>query len=224
MPSNASFQSKAAMNRGLTCRVAGCYIPRKAISPFCSTHAKANERYGSPLGRAIRPKEYRVERQLVENFLAKHCEHEGVQNVIQWLRKWLDEANRGEEVPGRREIQRLASTGVTPLLILTEAAAVYLYSHWSPARSALHKLPDDERLTFAMGIRVLALAPRNRRYGKLRGKPRMVCEPLGKVDRRAVGQRIRMNAIGLLSNIARAIEADEDAKKQFINAQYKPFQ
>src|SRR5690348_17721575 len=40
---------------------------------------------------------------------------------------------------------------------------------------------------------VLNLAPRTKRAGRLRGQPRLYCKAIGKVARREVGRRIRLN-------------------------------
>jgi hypothetical protein len=81
MSSRRSFHAKANENRGRACRAEGCNIGRKAVSPYCRAHARAVERYGHPLGRAIRPKEYAVERELVEKFVARQLDHEGLLEV-----------------------------------------------------------------------------------------------------------------------------------------------
>ena len=215
----SSFRAKAAHNRGLPCRVQSCLVGRASISPYCDRHAKAVERYGHPLGRAVHPKrDYGVERELVSAFLAKHSSHPGVASAHHWLRRWLDEANLGQEVPGRSELQRLHAHMVSPLAILTEAASLFLLSHWRP-----RVLPDDERLTFAIGVRVLSLAPRTKRAGRLRGKPRLYCKAIGKVDRREVGRRIRLNLAALLANIAAAITQEEGAQRAMEASLRQPF-
>jgi hypothetical protein len=156
---------------------------------------------------------------LVERFLVKHAKHEGVRSALAWLQTWLDAATLGEDVAGGREMQRLAAHGVPPLSILTESAALFLLSRWNPRR-----LPDDDRLTFAIGIRVLTLAPREKRFGSLKGKPRYFCRSIGKASRRDVGRRIRLNLAPLLVNIAEAIGAERDQHQQFLAAISSPFQ
>jgi hypothetical protein len=140
-------------------------------------------------------------------------------SALKWLQAWLDAATFGEDVAGAREMQSLAAHGVAPLSILTEAAALFLLSRWDP-----RKLPDDDRLTFAIGIRVLTLIPRERRFGTLKGKPRYRSKSIGKVARREVGRRIRLNLVPLLVNISEAIGAERDQQQQFAVSLSKPFQ
>jgi hypothetical protein len=209
----------AAANVRRPCRLSGCSLGRVAFSPFCRSHAARVERYGHPEGRPIDPKEYAFERQSVEKLLATHSEHEGVKSAVQWFQRWLDAAQRGEDVPGGRDFARLGAHGVSPLSILVEASALFLYSRWNP-----RKLPDDTRLDFAAGLRVLSLVPREKRFGFLNGKPRHYCRSIGKVARREVGRRIRLNLAPLLVNIAEAVTAEQEQAKQFALSLRTPFQ
>jgi hypothetical protein len=115
-------------------------------------------------------------------------------------------------------MQRLAAAGVKPLSILTESCALFLLSRWDP-----RKLPDDARLDFALGIRVLTLIPREKRYGSLKGKPRYFSRSIGKVARREVGRRVRLNLAALLCNVAEAIDADREQQQKDLAALSKPF-
>jgi hypothetical protein len=218
MPSSSSFHSKANANRGRACRVEGCFIGRKAVSPWCNAHSKSADRYGHPLGRAVRPKEYTIERTLVEQFIAAHADHAGIQSALKWLRKWLDAANMSEDVPGRAEMQRLHAHAVEPHSILVQAAALFLLARWSP-----RKLVDDVRLDYSIGIAVIRLAPLTKRYGTLKGQPRVYSKAPGRVARREVGRRIRLNLAPLLMNISEAISEAENAKKQFDRDLRLPF-
>ncbi len=61
---------------------------------------------------------------------------------------------------------RLQKGGVIARAILIEAAALWLYSKRRDSR-----VPDDERLTYAIGTAVLHLAPRNSRTAWVTGRP-----------------------------------------------------
>jgi hypothetical protein len=61
----------------------------------------------------------------------------------------------GKKWPAAKEMQRLYGNSVTALAILTEAMAVWLHSARNPSI-----LPDDLRLTYAMSLAILALAPK----------------------------------------------------------------
>jgi hypothetical protein len=208
----------AAANIRRPCRLSGCTAGRVGFSPYCRAHAARVERYGHPEGRPIDPKEYAVERKLVEKLITAHADHEGVKSALQWLRKWFDAAQRGEDVPGGRDVARLAGHGMSPLSALVESSALFLYSWWSP-----RNLPDDERLDFAIGIRVLTLVRREKRFGSLKGKPRYFCRRIGKVARRETGRRIRVNLGPLLVNIAETIDAERERAGKFALSLRAPF-
>jgi hypothetical protein len=219
-----SLQAKIASNSSRPCRHGGCSGRRKALSPYCRLHAVRVERYGHPDGKPINPKEYAVERARVADFLERHASHEGLINALKWLQKWLDAARRAdaatlgsENVPGARELRQVAEHGVTPLQLLTEAAALFMYSQHQRG------LPDDDRLTWAIGVRVLTMAPRERRYGMLHGKPRYWSRSVGKVARREVGRRIRTTLAPLLVNIVQGIEAERSEKQREALSLHKPF-
>ena len=214
-----TIRTKIARNRSRPCRHTGCREFRTALSPFCDRHARAVERHGHPEGRAINPKEYAVERQQVAAFLAKHAAHEGLQSSLKWLQRWMDSATLGtERFPAASELRQAAEHGVTPLQILTESAALFLYSRNRPAA-----LPDDVRLDWAVGIRVLTLAPRQRRFGRLHGKPRHYSKDIGKVARRSVGQRIRLTLAPLFTNIVRGIDEEQAEQQREVLSLHQPF-
>jgi hypothetical protein len=212
------FKINESRNRGLPCRATACVLPRKSVSPFCSRHAKSYERWGHPLGRSVRPKEFAVERKIVAEFLERHAQHPGVVSALALLKRWLDSAALGESAPALSEWQRLQTHQVAPLEILTTAAALFLLSQWR------HRiLPDDDRLTFAMGYHVLKLAPCSRRYAVSRGKPRMVSVTPGKRARRDVGLRLRRVLAPLLANIAEALSVEWREKQQLDTDLRTPF-
>jgi hypothetical protein len=208
----------AAINSRRSCRVAGCSRTRYGISPYCRRHHRGNTNHGHPEGRRIEAKHYTYEKKLVDAFLEKHAAHEGLQSALRWLDRWLHQASVGEAVPGQREIARLAEHRVTPKAILSEACAVFLFSRW-----AARRLPDDDRLTFALGTAVLSLMPREKRYGYSQGKPFYRCVPLRKVARREIGCRIRNVLLPLLLNVALGIEAEREEQKKDALALHVPF-
>lgn len=214
----STFYTKLLQRRGTRCRHTDCTSALDSISPYCTAHRKRVERYGHPDGRAIRAKEYAVERQLVASFLQRHADHEAIKAGLQWLRQWMDDANMSEDVPGQGALQRLYLHGVEPLQILTVAAALFLFSRLQPRH-----LPDDDRLTFQIGYQVLCLAPRAQRYSVCRGKPRMVSEQIGKVDRRTVGRRIRLSLAPLFVNLVEAVLAEEQKRNDLSISIRKPF-
>jgi hypothetical protein len=125
---------------------------------------------------------------------------------------------RTEDVPAARELQQAAQYGITPLQMLTEAAALFPYSENRPQR-----LPDDDRLTWAIGARVLTMGPRERRFGRLHGKPRYYSRGIGKVARREAGKRIRMTLAPLLVNVVQGIHGEREAQQREALSLHKPF-
>src|SRR4051812_14455059 len=95
------FKAKLARSRGTPCRAEGCNVGRDSISPYCGRHRIAFERYGDPHGfRLRRKRDYWHELELVQAFLVKHREHEGVKAALSWLDKWLREDANAERLRG----------------------------------------------------------------------------------------------------------------------------
>lgn len=200
----------------MTCRE--CAKRRAALSPFCSGHLRAVERWGHPRGRSLRPREYAGERQQAERFLTKHAEHPAIEAALDFLRRWLDAARRGEAVPGQREAARLAGHGVEPRAVLAEALALYLYSLARPAA-----LPDDARLSFQIGAKALGLAPCEKRFSLAGGAGRYRSRPAPKTARRAAGEYLRASLMPLMVNVEAALEAENAARQEYARAIRQPF-
>jgi hypothetical protein len=117
-------------------------------------------------------------------------------------------------------MKRLADAGITPKQVLTEAASLYLLARWSP-----RVLPDDERLTYQIGLRVLRLAHDEKRYSGIGedGKARYHYRPPGKTLRREVGQRIRLNLAPLFVGISEEIDRQREREQAFRMSLSKPF-
>lgn len=213
-----SFKENAERNRRLPCRVPGCATGRAALSPLCALHAQRACRYGSPHGRSIRSKEYLGERKQAEAFIEKHSKHPAIVAAEQFLADWLQAAAQGDRVPGAADFARLAAHGVMPRRILVEVIAVYLLSRSRPST-----LPDDARLTFAIGNRVLLLAPLERRFGTLKGHGRYYSRGITKTARRAVGDRLRTTLAALLGNVEAALIAEHVRSQEFVARVRQPF-
>ena len=108
------------------------------------------------------------------------------------------------------DMNRLARHGVTGFDVLTEATALMLLARWNPKR-----LPDDIRLTYAIGTRVLRLAPMEKRFGGLRGgKPRTYSARLRKTSRRHVGKYIREGLQPFFVNALDAIDKQQEERQR----------
>lgn len=213
-----SLQARAARNRVMPCRVPECSNHRAALSPYCSGHLRRVERWGDPRGRSIPRREYAGEREHAERFIEEHAEHPAIVAALAFLRRWMDEAKRGQRVPGQREAARLAEHGVEPRAILAEAVGLYLYAQARP-----HALPDDARLTFQLGAKVLALAPGEKRFSLAGGAGRYRSRPTPKTARRAAGEYLRAYLGPLMGNVHAALEAEHARRQEYARAIRQPF-
>ena len=212
MNTKLALQRRVCINQRLRCRATSCESQRFAVSPFCKMHSRRVERHGHPEGRAVHPqRDYGLEHQLVARFIKEQRQHPAIVCALAWLQGWLDHSTQDDtKAPARQHMQRLAGHGVTATDILTEAAALVLLARWKP-----QALSDDVRLDFAIGSRVLALAPLDKRHGGMRGgRPRIYSAAIGKVARRTVGNRIRSRLAALFTNMVIALEAQELADRQ----------
>jgi hypothetical protein len=133
-----------------------------------------------------------MERHEVEAFVDKYLHHPGILLGLEWLRGCLDDAANGVALPHGLQWARLQKGGVTARAILVEAAALWLYSNRRDSR-----LPDDERLTYAIGTAVLHLAPRNSRTAWVNGRPSKRYARVSGKMRRDFGQWLR-DELGIL--------------------------
>lgn len=192
------------------CLDPACHRLRHRLSGYCQFHTTRKHLYGHPKGRHIHPAEYRKELEEVRSFVALQVQrqHPAMVAALRLLEDWLDRAWQGEGLDGYRDLQRLKEHEVTPLDILEASAAVWLYSH----RSGPAALPDDERLTYALSLAVLALAPRERSASnapKGYWKKRYPASA-----RRAIGRWLRTNLAPLYTNLCAALSHQQQAAER----------
>lgn len=206
-----TIKRRIADNRA-PCACSGCFDARYGVSRYCKPHLRANRTHGHPRGVRISRSDYEAEYREVQRLLRDHAStHTGTQNALALVDKWMQRAARGDsDVIGQRELARLARHGVTAERVLAEAAAIFTYS-----RRNTHRLPDDQRLDFALANNLLRLAPREERSRyTFRGYVcrRYVSAP--KDERQKIGQAIR-ETLGLyLLNVSTAL--DERARARAI--------
>lgn len=205
MPHSGPIEIEIARNEKKPCNDPACHRHRERVGGFCKMHARARHLYGHPRGRRVAPREYAPERDEVAAFITEHAEHPAIKAALKWLDEWLVGAWSGNRaLPSQKELQRLYGHSVTAAAILTEVAAVWLYSSRSPTG-----LPDDQRLTYALSLSVLALAPRNATPSP--SKPGQSNLRRYSADaRRDIGQHLRTNLAPLFANLAAAIKHRED--------------
>jgi hypothetical protein len=193
------------------CSVPGCTETRHRVAANCYDHEMKRMLYGHPEGRPLHPREYSVERQDVSRLIRSNADHPGIQYALQRIARLLS----GREPVGRsslaRHLTRLYDAAVKPEAVLTEAAALWLWSSRNPAL-----LPDDIRLEFAIGAAVLRLAPLERTVSWRSGRSYSVSAKTG--DRRDLGHLIRNQLGPLLHNLTLTIHREEEQRRSMAQA------
>ena len=202
MSSSYGITHRRRANSALHCSAPGCYSYRRGLSGYCARHERRRNIYGSPNGQKIGRREYAMERHEVEAFIEKHLQHEGIQLALEWLQGCLDDAANGVGLPHGLQWARLHRGQVSGKQILVEAGALWLYSLRRDSR-----LPDDERLTYAIGTAVLHLAPRASRTAWVKGVPAKRYARISGRMRRDFGHWLREELGILFLRISNAIQA-----------------
>jgi hypothetical protein len=217
-PKGGPIGPKKVRNQALPCSVPGCSLQRKAVAKYCAPHEQRRYRYGSPLGRQIKPREYERERSETAAVIERNAhDHPGLVYALERLAGLL-EGREGARLGNRkdslqRHLARLKGHAVTPEQVLTEASALWLYGHHRNPTV----LPQAPQLEAALGQAVLRLAPFN---------PKTAWSTSGKTyhvtalpaDRKALGRWLRTTLGPLLVNIATAIEAEEANRRSMTDA------
>jgi hypothetical protein len=136
----------------------GCTQIAHGMSRFCAKHLKAITVHGHTEGRAIRAHELKPYRALAANLLRTYGERKDVQAALQWLQMMLDVSP--EDEPGV-ELARLKAEGVTCKEVFRAALSIYAFHRDRP-----RSLPDDARLTFALGRAIVRLRKRRRVFAR----------------------------------------------------------
>ena len=201
-----TLASRIASNTGLPCMGPRCPRTRYGASRYCRKCRHANTTHGSPNGRKIAKTEYRGDRNAVEQLLAKHGDHEGVRIAERWIAEWIKKAAEARpQTPAQAALIRLFRQAVEPRSILVEAAAV-----WSFATRNPHSLPDDMRLTMALGTAIAHVVPTQFLY-EHKGCYRY--KRVAPTAKRDIGVSIRQTLGLLLVRIAEGV-ADKERRTQ----------
>jgi hypothetical protein len=201
MSSHHTIREASAYNSRQRCSASGCCRPRRRIGRYCSRHAQADNMHGHPQGHRLLPRDYAQERTEVAAFLTRNTQHPGILVAQQWLSDWLTaSASRESGAVAQTHMFRLAFDGITPLRLLEEVAAVWLFSTRHP-----EQLEQDERLTYALGAAVLYLCPRGRRQGFSKGQIKDLPIRFPGTVRQEVGEHVRSSIGILLFHISDAI-------------------
>ncbi|MDB5808903.1 MAG: hypothetical protein JWN94_1025 [Betaproteobacteria bacterium] len=207
------------MNQYKMCNAKGCMLSRHRVSGYCRVHERGRRLYGHALGYHFKSKEFNEERQLVTEFIGSNIEHKGIASALAFLRQWLERSTSGDKLlPAYEDFHRLNSKCIKPIDILIEAATVWLYSERHRER-----LPDDLRLTYAISLAVLHLAPRDYRSTWSQGRETVSPQRLSAAARLAVGEHIRTNLGLLISNIVRTMQKQQSEQHEFRQSLSAPF-
>ncbi len=205
------------MNQRQACNVADCAKRRHGLSYYCRAHASAAAHHGHPLARKVKKKDYADARSHVVRFLRIHADHPAVIAAYRWAELWLREAAAGQNVPAQENMARLAAGGVTGAEIVEDVLALWLHSRQRPAA-----LPDDARLTKALGTNILLLTPRDT-TGELTLRGQKKYRRLGATVRAEVGEHIRRTLGGFVLNAFTAIDRQMKTKQDHMQALRLPF-
>lgn len=199
----------AAANEKLPCNAPDCDQRRGGSSKFCYTHRSRVQEHGHPEARAIKATEWATERDEVATFVQRHADAPQIVAAGQWVADVFYMTN--PETPGERVREKLRRFAVDPLDVLRTGAGLWTFATRFP-----RTLPDDARLTVALGLAVCRLLPPEamRTYPLDAERYRRRHAPIGPVARREVGATLRDGLAPLFANIARAINDEAERERR----------
>jgi hypothetical protein len=223
---NKSITADISNNEAKQCKASHCYQPRYRVGGFCRSHTTKRHHYGGPNGRAIRLKEYEVERIETEKFIDEHIDHPAIAAATKWLGSWLEASHRGDtSLPAHRDMARLHRCGVTALSILKACASLWIYAQHRPALFA-----EDLQITYAMSRAVINLTPRETRpvakvhaSGGILAHHRYRTARVGAGTLQDIGGRLRRSLVALFININEGLNHQEQQQRKGADALRVPF-
>lgn len=201
------YKARAAVaaNEQRRCRIDGCDSRRQGLSTYCRKHGLRLRRNGHPLATRVKLSDYKGELETARQFVRQHIDHAAMRAAIAWADRWIARAGAGDSVPASDHIRRLHLKGVAGRKLIEHCLAVWLLSHWRPAR-----LPDDVRLTYALGTVVIYLAPRVCRHTP---KGKRYYGNIGATPRRRAGEYIRHTLGIVFAHAVEALEAEQSVAR-----------
>lgn len=158
-----SISEGIARNAKHRCRTPGCHVPRYRLDAWCLKHGRRAKAYGHPLAIPLQTRQWKPQRKEVEAILKANPMHPGLVQAMSLLQQWMQRAALNPQAyKGAEQVYRLVSHGVTPLDVIREAAALYLWSRDNPGQAS-SAWPDDTAADFALARAVFRLAPTPRR-------------------------------------------------------------
>lgn len=182
----------------------------KGRSVYCKKHKSALFKYGHPEGRSIRFVEYEREFEEVSLLFRRNKDHKALKAACDWIEEFVLDAEKGVHPFGNSDISRVREKGSDFIGILTELAALWVFSQRYPKA-----LEDDIRLTVALGIVFFKYSKREYwAVKKANRKPQVRHSSVSKYAKTYVGKRIRQDLAGFLFNIYSALERVKELREQ----------
>ena len=162
MPASAlNAKLRSITTKKKPCDVPQCPNRRVYVGRYCAFHQLRNRAYGNPFGRSISKEEVAPYLKIVRRTLKQLQANASVVAAMDTLRPLLDPgAEPTMPKPLRlnarwllhRELRRIEDEGAKVEEALAATAAVWMFALRNP-----RELPDDIRLTYALGRAVLKL-------------------------------------------------------------------
>jgi hypothetical protein len=201
-----SLRSRISENEARRCSVPRCTEPRVNVSPFCDRHRSRARRWGHPEGRRIPFDLLRHRRRRVARFLARHAEEPVIREAVADLDALIagrsglklrsgPRKNAPTPLAIERHLARLRHgdddhRGRGPLT--GREALERILAVWLLSEEADFLLPDDARLTVAIGRAVVHARPVAQRISELAdGRRRLASEHVEGSVYRALGKYLR---------------------------------
>lgn len=200
------------------CNASGCHRLRRRSAAHCRQHERAARLWGHPSGHALPKKLLTVHRATAAAFIAAHAATPQITAALTVVTALL----RGEGVSAdatHRHLRCLGQEDVSAGEALEIVLGVLLIAHHSP-----RDLPDDGRLTMALGYALLSARPMPYRASILRNgrSHHRTLSPSG-TPRREIGTYLR-GRLGMFGkNVADAILAKQQKERETGLALATPF-
>jgi hypothetical protein len=224
--SRLPFKEAVTHNMAKQCDATGCQHNRVTLGKFCNQHKKMLIRNGHPLQRTTRGRAYANEKYQVEEILEGNLSHQGINNAVQWVASWMSDAVAGKTlskvhgtIVAPVDMRRLADSGVAPIDIIVEAAALWIYQQHNR-----HKFESDEAEEVALSNAVLSLAPRSVRtsWSGVQGKTVKQPVKITTKTRKELGRRLKLHLLPLFHNFKTTIENNSKVQKTAREAMFEP--
>lgn len=215
----ASQRRHRDRNRTFPCSVNGCPNRRAWSSRYCSKHAKRRKLYGHPLGRSLKKRELKDYTEQARSFIIQHQNSPQIEAAYQFFDDLLKLGNP-DGSDAEKELYRLGTLhGLYPEEALDAVLPIWLYSMAEP-----RALPDDERLTYALGIALLKSKTvfNQRTNSANRNYQRRYFTPTG-AARREIGEAIRSRLGLFFSNVVAFFRELERKRREQVEALAQPF-